>query len=362
LIFILLFPVISIAAPLWVKCPYEQTEDGSWVVTIDRLTADICSDRGVACRGISEGWAEQQVASEGGVPQAIVFTDVSPALRSQILNPTQGGCSVLTKADLDTDLARNEAARTILTQHRDSNGKAISPITSSTLVNLQNRSNGVRPAQTTWQQFKNFWVGVAYALGTFPDSTVLIDDFNRSDEDPLSGGGNWTSFHIDATSGVLKVISNEVARSTLSNGSSAYTALQCPADCDAYVTLVVVGTSRVFVRLNDLGNNGDGYLSRGISSNNVNVYRVDDGTTTQLGATCSQTVAAEDELGVRAEGTNITSYLNNTAICTRSDATYSAAGYAGIQTSNSGDRLDDFFMTVISSNGGGMPLLWRLLQ
>jgi len=355
-IIVTLFLISSASAQLndtWLKCPYE--DQGALVVSINRFSLNICTEQGKSPCGTigNEPWAEQQV--DDITDSAVVFTKVSNTLREILINssPTGAGCSLLTKNDLDTDIVRPRGSRTILKQKVD-NGIDISPISNRVLFKLQDRVNNTQTALTFTEKFyrlvNEFVISKAWALGTFPDSTQLIDDFNRANENPM--GGNWTQFDTDGGTGNLQITSNQVARTTAS-GAAYYNVQTCPADCDVYFTVAIVGTSRVFVRMNDLGNNGDGYAARGISTGNTNVYRYDNGTGTQLGATCTQTVSANDELGVRAEGTNITSYLNNTAICTRSDATYSAAGFAAMQTSNSGDRLDDFFMTVVSTRRRG---------
>src|SRR3954470_13083137 len=41
-------------------------------------------------------------------------------------------------------------------------------------------------------------------------STPLFDQFNRSDENPLSGGGNWATANAPGTTSTIKLLSNQI--------------------------------------------------------------------------------------------------------------------------------------------------------
>jgi len=351
LIILLLSVSLSAAAPLWLKCPYEQNGDG-FAVSINRLTQDICTDQGKSraqCNR-NEPWAEQQVDDGAGGNAAIVFTDVSATLRSAILDPGIG-CVELTRADLDTDIARPRQNRTIFRQRRIDNAD-VAPIRSTVIRDLQDRTNGIRQS-SLWQDLLHWLVRPALALGTFPDSVVTISTFT-GDEDPLSEGGIWTSFHHDGNTKVLRKVSGEAAitlSGTGSNGSSYYNVVQCQADCDVWYNYTASGSSAsAFLRMSDFGNNGDGYRVRPFEDSDVfRLYRLDNGTSFQLGADCAVTIAPPHTAGGRIEGTSLSGYLDDSLICTRTDATYSGAGYVGLGIQASADRVDNFKMTQIAA-------------
>lgn len=357
LLLVLLFSAVALAEPLWVRCPYE-TVDRARVLSIDTLSPAIRSDRGIPPSGRQEPWAEQEIADN----EAVVFTDVSASVRTQILSTEAGGgkCSLLTREVLDTDLAKPETERTVLRQRRDTRGREIAPIRSRALERLETRIARTQTTQRTlWETLKQFWVGIAYALGIFPDSTVLIDDFNRANESPL--GGEWTQFDPLSTTGNILLTSNQAVSSS-GGGSAYYNVRTCDADCDAYVTLSGSGivSTNIWMRLTDFGTNGDGYRIRATTTNG-NIYRLDNGVATQLGAACTTTIALTDAFGARTEGGNISSYLNNTLICTRADATYSASGHMGIGLSTTNEAVDNVFLSAFV-DAKRNSVLWRLLQ
>lgn len=173
-----------------------------------------------------------------------------------------------------------------------------------------------------------------FISASFPVNGVL-DSFNRANEGPPPSA-NWTT-GIDGSTGGFSVDGN-AARANNATLSSAYWNVQnFGPDIEVYVTVAAFaagsGSPRVHWRVLQEGTAGwDGYtLLAYKDTNELFVYRVDNGTQTQLGAAISQTLAAGDSFGVSMTGSTITIYYKVgagswTSVGTRSDGTYTGAG------------------------------------
>ncbi len=99
----------------------------------------------------------------------------------------------------------------------------------------------------------------------FPTTSVL-DDFNRADENPLSGGGNWAL--LNSLGAPLKSVSNQVGESTNALNESYWAASNFGPDCEVFCTFSVVPTAaggmRLYVRIQGEGgaSTWDGYSLR----------------------------------------------------------------------------------------------------
>lgn len=188
---------------------------------------------------------------------------------------------------------------------------------------------------------------------TFPVNGVL-DNFNRANENPATG---WTI----ALSGLsnIQVISNRAQH----GGGTAYAAWSAgtfAADQGAYIEMPVapVGLEAVgiLLRWNNLNTGTEtGYMVQQLGAV-VRAYRIDTGISfTQLGSDISYTPTNGDSFGGKIVGSTITIYTcasgagcgvsgpGWTVLDTRSDATYSNAGYIGVH-SNTGTppAMDNF--------------------
>jgi Concanavalin A-like lectin/glucanases superfamily len=189
-------------------------------------------------------------------------------------------------------------------------------------------------------------------------STPVLDSFNRANEDPLSGGGNWANV-ITGASGRLKLVSNQVARG---GGNGAYWTPQTLTDCEAYAILAVLPTSDdagVLARIQDVssGVTYDGYMAVAGPSN-IRLYRVTDGNTeVQLGAV-NVSWTAGDQIGIRCIGTKIEAWAYQSGVWSKkisaTDTAY-ASGALGLYESDLTARLDDF-------GGGALGLPYEANQ
>jgi len=183
------------------------------------------------------------------------------------------------------------------------------------------------------------------------------DNFNRADENPLSGGGNWTA---QGAGRDHQIVSNAVEATAIGSGK------------ESCVTTGITGTSKNFAWCRV------GTLTGNVSGNNVGVYlRAADpgtrsfyrfsadnpttkgsfitiaaaGSDTDLATETSTSWASGDIVEARALDTNLELWRNGTKLLSTTDATYSS-GRQGIKVFASTDLseavLDDFY-------GGDMP-------
>lgn len=194
---------------------------------------------------------------------------------------------------------------------------------------------------TVWSSIKavtgNWSTG---ASGTSFPTSAVIDDFNRANEGPSMTG--WTNVNDMAGSSGrgFEVIGNQAQCNAISVNMDYKTATTYGPDVEAYVTIVDIGvgvdSSGIAFRLSDPTGTPTGYLVIATASNNIQVYRIDgDSSVTQLGSDISQTVGDGDSIGVTMIGSTITVYYKVGAgawnsIGTRTDSTYSGAGYIGL--------------------------------
>lgn len=216
------------------------------------------------------------------------------------------------------------------------------------------------------------------ALNAFP-TTGVLDAFDRADS--ASMGNDWAGSIFGDPSG--RIVSNQYGPnsdsgnqyagniwrySTAPNGPTTY-----GPDCEGYFTISAVGASAeggyeiligADVTISPdcyslFGNHGTG------SSNSLNRY--DNGSFTQLGASFTQRMASGDAVGVERIGSAITGYRKPSggawgSLASRTDSTYTAAGYIAveIQRSSTAHRFNDFGGgTVVTASAASLPGLRR---
>lgn len=192
----------------------------------------------------------------------------------------------------------------------------------------------------------------------FGDYATLLDNFNRADQGPPPST-DWTTLLNGHN-----ILSNLVRGN---NGSASNVSLwdiaTYGADVEAYLsipTLVADGENvEVYARMTTLvGATVDGYLARwnrvsGASNDTLQLYSVTNGVATKLGADiATQEMTAGDKLGIEIIGTTISLYTYTGGAWTnkgsRTDSTYSAAGYVGIGCVGNTGRFDDFYAGTIT--------------
>ena len=157
----------------------------------------------------------------------------------------------------------------------------------------------------------------------------------------------------------LQVSGNKAQNSAVGASADVYTASIFAADQEAWTPLLAIGggvdSSGVLLRITDPTGTPQGYSTLAFKGSGIiQVYRINgDSNHTQLGANISQTISNGDSIGASIIGSMITVYYKVGAgawipLDTRTDATYSSAGYLGLWADGGSIGSAQF-----SSFGGG---------
>jgi RHS repeat-associated protein len=198
----------------------------------------------------------------------------------------------------------------------------------------------------------------APATGQVPP---ILDNFNRADEDPLSGGGNWARAQQN-TWFDMRIVSNVATHSASGVSMSYWTQQSFPAGSGSvwgkYGNTDAGGGNRASLLLiKDVGGTSsiDGYeLAREVFGAGQNdayfLRRIDNGVrTTELAATVQNPVSATwpyfnlRRVGNTVEGWASPDNVAWTMILSATDTTYTTGTfYAAIHAQSAGIWIDDF--------------------
>lgn len=194
--------------------------------------------------------------------------------------------------------------------------------------------------------------------GTFPTQTTILDNFNRANEDPLSG---WDS--PAAGFARLTLVSNQAATPAAGDSGAVFgnPANTYGPDCEAYATFSNLASGNyigVILRGKDYASGSPDFYYCGsrLTANGWFTYRVDNANYVQLGTDQSGAApAVNDKFGGDIIGTTLSTYSYtsgawNTRV-TNTDSTYAAAGGIGLQTNKSGAFADDFVGGTVVAGG-----------
>lgn len=194
----------------------------------------------------------------------------------------------------------------------------------------------------------------------FPEVTTLLDDYNRADQDPLSGGTlGWVSpmGFPGAGFGNTKIVSQQLANShPTGSGSSVTTTTYGPDVClvlELPVATLAVGCDiYLWGRVQNAGtDNFSGYAVEyhrfSTGEYEVNVLRDDAGSDVGLDTVFSPSsaiLANGDALGLRCLGTTISGFYRTSGTWNQigvdhTDATYTTAGPIAIHFENGTSTL-----------------------
>lgn len=188
--------------------------------------------------------------------------------------------------------------------------------------------------------------GGAIKPAAFIPVTPVLDFFDRADENPLSGGGNWLAF-FTATTSPLQLLSHAVTGTSTTRASQSYwTPATFGPNTETYVTVAALPAStsnyiRLRVRLN-IGSAQSYMMQWSNDANGCRIFReAGQETFTQLAQALS-TYGVGDQITMRAVGSTISIYKNGFQVLATSDSTYSAAGNIGVGCRDTTVRLDAF--------------------
>lgn len=187
---------------------------------------------------------------------------------------------------------------------------------------------------------------------------ALLDDFNRADENPLSGGGNWAE--VSASSGNLRIISNEVACSVSTTSDAYWTPAVFGADCEAYCTIVTKPSTNgdgveIIARAGDVGaSTWDGYtfyMATQAGTDTWELRRFIAGSVTAL-TSGTREITNGEKIGIRCIGSRIEGWVYSAGAWTRitytTDTTFHCPGYVAMRGRGTAFRLDDFYARTIN--------------
>lgn len=176
--------------------------------------------------------------------------------------------------------------------------------------------------------------------------TTYTDNFNRANEDPLSGGGNWT--HPGVSYVNLKVSSNQVTSSTSGQGIAHWATSNHSFAANQYAQVKIVTNDAVYAGPIVRFNTSNAYFYRvEVSYGDVSIKRArSDGNGTSWTVASGQSITGK-VLKLSASGTTTTTlkvYIDGVQVgsdVTDNSAYVLTSGQPGMCTSESG-VLDDF--------------------
>lgn len=196
----------------------------------------------------------------------------------------------------------------------------------------------------------------------FPVNGVL-DAFGSSSTPPTG----WTNSISTANGGLATDGSGVVKPATAGDGTSNgwWNAGTFGPDCESYCTVSTKpadgSPTFVYARIASPGTaSPNGYLLRVTAAAGTDTWeicRIDSGTITVLGAAGSQEIASGDKMGLEIVGSTLTAYYKAVAgswgsLFSRTDSTYSSAGYIGLGLwFYATGRADDFGGGALDSTG-----------
>lgn len=208
----------------------------------------------------------------------------------------------------------------------------------------------------------------------FPSTSVLDNFTGTNGADLPVYSGNWSTF-IYADDLDLEIQGNAATGTGLSSDHHNYWNVGNfgPA-AEAFVTIstkpATSGYAGVYVRMANETNyeDMDSYyigMVTNSGTDGIEYYRVDSGIFTQLGATISQEFTNGDSLGLEINGSTLTGYYKSgagawTALATRTDSTYSAAGKIGIECTDTTVRLDAFGGGTVVAAAAQVPKRYQM--
>jgi hypothetical protein len=172
----------------------------------------------------------------------------------------------------------------------------------------------------------------------FIDLDLATDDFNRANENPLSGGGNWSS---SSDMNALKIVGNEVLTVTANSDSGMrYTGVSAGIDHYSEITISAVG-DHDFGAAVCMQPSGDCYLTTNYDSSIMYIFSRIGGSFNELNHV-SGVYANSDVIRLERFGDELRLYQNGTLKLTITDETSLVGGTFGIFGFDGNFRVTSF--------------------
>lgn len=195
----------------------------------------------------------------------------------------------------------------------------------------------------------------AFSANCF-DDLPLLDDFNRANEDPLSGSNSWDTRGIFGASVTMEISTNQLTQlDTAATAHSAYaasfgrdqaacvTVATIPADADDQVS--------IYLRMTNTGTGSADTAYRfnvvpAAASNQFTIETFIGGAVGSNLATVTRSFSDGDKLGARALGRYLSLWHFTSSVWTCvawvKDETYLRGGRIGVGQRDTEAKLDDF--------------------
>lgn len=187
----------------------------------------------------------------------------------------------------------------------------------------------------------------------------IIDSFTRANEDPVANGWLGPIFTGEPQ---LKVVSNQLLPNTAGAEGNSYWNTSMGPDIEAYITLTsaLAASARVIFYFRcTVGASVNGYRVqfRNLAGDHlILIDKMTANVNSQLGANIdpADTFASGDSFGAEMIGDTITAYYKPAAgawtnMGSRTDTTYTGAGFSGISLVGSAVTADNFGGGTIST-------------
>jgi peptidoglycan/xylan/chitin deacetylase (PgdA/CDA1 family) len=189
------------------------------------------------------------------------------------------------------------------------------------------------------------WGAVPAYAATQPGTTPIVDNFNRPDENPLSGGGNWSAL----SGGGAQLVTNAVASSASGTSTSGWKTTYT-GDVEARATILSSGNNAGIMADATLDGAGllSGYLWQWQGANspaNFALYREDANTFTTLATFNAFALDPGDQLALRVVGDSVQGWVYHIGswqqVAAATDTTY-RTGRIGVRARGLAPIIDDF--------------------
>jgi peptidoglycan/xylan/chitin deacetylase (PgdA/CDA1 family) len=198
------------------------------------------------------------------------------------------------------------------------------------------------------------WAAGPAGAATQPGSTPILDNFNRANENPLSGGGNWSSL----SGGGAQLLNNAVASSGTGTSTSGWKT-SYTGDVEARAT-VLISSDNAGV-MTDASLNGAGQLSgylwqwQGANSPaTFALYREDANVFTTLATFNGFLLDPGDQLALQVIGSSVQGWVYHLGswqqVATATDTTYSTGNLA-LRVRGTTPIADDFGGGQVQAQG-----------
>jgi peptidoglycan/xylan/chitin deacetylase (PgdA/CDA1 family) len=189
------------------------------------------------------------------------------------------------------------------------------------------------------------WTAAPARAATLPGGTPILDSFNRANENPLSGGGNWGAI---SSLGGAQLVSNAVASPSSTTAASLWRTV-FTGDVETYATIPSsTNNAGLYAETTLSSGNANGYLWQWQGSDvspAFRLYRSDNNVLTTLGTFSGFTLTPGDKLALRVIGDSVQGWVYHLGdwqqVASATDTTY-RTGQIGVRPRGTTPIIDDF--------------------